>query len=419
MKDKDQELFLDYIKQLLYDTDEAKLCREKLSNDVERLADGLEYLGEVIKDEKDVLSKMAQGNVDAQFKMSHNYLAAPVKSIQSNLKHLSWVAQRVASGDYQQRVSSLGSFSDAFNEMIDQLSHHRNRMERISNTDALTGIGNRRAFNLMIEKLWNQGKECAISFIDIDGLKYCNDNYGHSEGDHYINSVCQTLKSSLKNEEYIFRLGGDEFLILSLVDHAKTCEERLLKIQQQFNYEMKAKTPYPCDFSFGCVDVEKKENNSISEYLSLADKKMYRFKMQNYINKKRLKHSNHIDKSGLDSRMFDVFTKTEPNKYSYVCNMETNVSRWTVQAVKDFDLPYEYMYDAGKIWEEHIHPDDCHKYEKDIEDVFTGKKESHDLIYRAKLKSGEYVKCHCQGYVLRGRTANEPNLFAGIITRMD
>lgn len=51
---------------------------------------------------------------------------------------------------YKQHVSSLGSFSDSFNEMIDQLSHYREKMEHISNTDVLTGTANRRAFNQMI-----------------------------------------------------------------------------------------------------------------------------------------------------------------------------------------------------------------------------------------------------------------------------
>lgn len=273
MTDKDQELFLDYIKQLLYDTNEAKLRRDELSDDAIDLADGIEYLGELIKDEKNVLSKMAQGEVDEKFSMSHNYLAAPVKSIQSNLKHLSWVAQRVAAGDFKQRVSSLGSFSDSFNEMINQLSHHRDELEHISNTDVLTGIANRRTFNQMIEKLWDDAIPCTIVFIDIDGLKYVNDNYGHSEGDHYIKEVCQTLKTSLKENEFIFRLGGDELLILSKVDQAQVCEERLLKQHIQFNEEMKKKVPYPCDFSFGCVDVVKNEGKTISEYLSLADKK--------------------------------------------------------------------------------------------------------------------------------------------------
>ena len=145
---------------------------------------------------------------------------SPVKSIQSNLKHLSWVAQRVAAGDYKQHVSSLGRFSDSFNEMIDQLSHYREKMEHISNTDVLTGIANRRAFNQMIKKLWDKDIPCVVVFIDIDGLKYVNDDYGHSEGNHYIKEVCQILKMNLKEDAY-------------------TCEERLLEIRLQFRKEMK------------------------------------------------------------------------------------------------------------------------------------------------------------------------------------
>ena len=164
-----------------------------------------------------------------------------VKSIQSNLKHLSWVAQRVAAGDYKQHVSSLGRFSDSFNEMIDQLSHYREKMEHISNTDVLTGTANRRAFNQMIKKLWDKDIPCAIVFIDIDGLKYVNDNYGHSGGNRYIKEVCQILKMNLKEDEFIFRIGGDELLILSKKEDAHICEERLLEIRLQFREEMKKK----------------------------------------------------------------------------------------------------------------------------------------------------------------------------------
>lgn len=76
------------------------------------------------------------------------------------------------------------------------------------------------------------------------------------------------------------------------------------------------------------MDIDKKENKTINEYLSLADKKMYHFKMQHYIDQRRPKYSNHIDKSGLDSRIFDAFSQTSINRYAYICNMETNVSRW-------------------------------------------------------------------------------------------
>ena len=80
MIDKDQELFLDYIKQLLYNTDEATLCRDELSDDVTQLADGIEYLGEVIKDEKIVLSKMAQGEVDEEFSIFKAFIMGCSKS---------------------------------------------------------------------------------------------------------------------------------------------------------------------------------------------------------------------------------------------------------------------------------------------------------------------------------------------------
>lgn len=82
--------------------------------------------------------------------------------------------------------------------MIDQLSHYREKMEHISNTDVLTGTANRRAFNQMIKKLWDKDIPCAIVFIDIDGLKYVNDNYGHSGGNRYIKRSMSNLENEFK-----------------------------------------------------------------------------------------------------------------------------------------------------------------------------------------------------------------------------
>ena len=72
-------------------------------------------------------------------------------------------------------------------------------------------------------------------------MKYVNDNYGHSGGNRYIKEVCQILKMNLKEDEFIFRIGGDELLILSKKEDAHICEERLLEIRLQFRKEMKRK----------------------------------------------------------------------------------------------------------------------------------------------------------------------------------
>ena len=65
-----------------------------------------------------------------------------------------------------------------------------------------------------------------------------------------------------------------------------------------------------------------------------------------------------LDISGLDSQVFLAITDTSDRNYVYMCNMQTNVSRWSKNAVDYFGLPGEYMYDAGSIWEQHVHPDD-------------------------------------------------------------
>jgi diguanylate cyclase (GGDEF)-like protein len=91
------------------------------------------------------------------------------------------------------------------------------------------------------------------------------------------------------------------------------------------------------------------------------------------------------------------------------------VSRWSKTAVDYFDLPGEYMYDAGDIWAQHIHPEDRDAYIADITKVFSGEKSSHSMQYRALSKDGNYVICSCSGLLVKGKDENEPDLFVGTI----
>lgn len=131
-------------------------------------------------------------------------------------------------------------------------------IQEIINADLLTGVGNRRNFNLMIEELWEQGQPFSIAYIDIDKLKLCNDTYSHAEGDRYICSVCACLKQVCQEGESLFRIGGDEFLLLSKIDDAAALSSRLVKARRTYVEERKTQTEYPCNFSFGCVDASEK-----------------------------------------------------------------------------------------------------------------------------------------------------------------
>lgn len=114
-------------------------------------------------------------------------------------------------------------------------------------------------------------------------------------------------------------------------------------------------------------------------------------------------------------KLFEAFSATAKDSYIYVCDMWTDMSRWSKDAVDYFGLPGEYMEDAGNIWAEHIHPEDRKRYQEDIDAVFSGRKKNHELEYRARDKDGNYVACTCSGVVIEDESGN-PAYFAGTIT---
>lgn len=121
-----------------------------------------------------------------------------------------------------------------------------------------------------------------------------------------------------------------------------------------------------------------------------------------------------LDKTELDNRLFDGFADSSRRSYVYLHNMQTGITRWSKNIVEDFDLPGEYIEDVLHVWGEHVHPDDREMYFKDLQEVFSGKKDFHDMDYRARNKDGEYVMCTCRGHVIKGENG-AADLFMGSI----
>jgi len=115
----------------------------------------------------------------------------------------------------------------------------------------------------------------------------------------------------------------------------------------------------------------------------------------------------------LDS-IFETFSILAEGSYIYLCDMKYDYSRWSKSAVDYFNLPDRYMYNAGSIWEEFIHPDDRESYRTSIQNIFAGKDKGHNMQYRAKAADGNYVVCTCKGAVIRDENG-EPEYFAGAI----
>ncbi|MEG1425675.1 MAG: GGDEF domain-containing protein [Raoultibacter sp.] len=152
------------------------------------------------------------------------------------------------------------------------------RMKKLAFSDAMTGLHNRRYGMEAIAKLRDDRQSFVVAFIDIDYLKYCNDEFGHDEGDLCLISLAELL-SKIASPRDICRIGGDEFLVVKKDCTEKELEDSLFALRAEF---MQQAVPEGCrfkrSFSFGIQEVTPDFGRSTSELLELADRKMYTFK---------------------------------------------------------------------------------------------------------------------------------------------
>lgn len=147
------------------------------------------------------------------------------------------------------------------------------RLERLSSTDLLTGLYNRNKLNAFMNEIAeSEDAPTALLFLDINGLKRVNDKEGHISGDHLIKRAANTL-ISVFTENDIFRVGGDEFVVVLRNYDEKQVHEFIDKLQR------KAKKN---DVSFALGYAMTNTSKDIEELLKEADARMYEDKRKFY-----------------------------------------------------------------------------------------------------------------------------------------
>lgn len=145
--------------------------------------------------------------------------------------------------------------------------------------DALTGLYNRRGFIHLAEQQMKvtarNDSRLLLFFIDLDGLKFINDNHGHEEGDRALKKTAYILKKTFRESDIIARLGGDEFAIL-VSDGPELPEIALKRLKNCTDIENAASgLPYRIEMSTGVADYDPAVPCSIHELMSRADQMMY------------------------------------------------------------------------------------------------------------------------------------------------
>lgn len=154
------------------------------------------------------------------------------------LKQLMQITRAVTQGtlpmmDKSVVTNEIDTLANRFSEMLqslrekqEEIDRAHKRLEESAITDSLTGLYNRRYLKQVFPKLHSQaqreGHYLSGLMLDIDHFKDINDNYGHLAGDLCLEHTSSLLKEYSRASDYVFRMGGEEFLILSLSDSAQS-----------------------------------------------------------------------------------------------------------------------------------------------------------------------------------------------------
>jgi two-component system, cell cycle response regulator len=151
-------------------------------------------------------------------------------------------------------------------------------------TDSLTGLYNRRYFEVHLQKVIQNAqmakKTFALLYMDIDHFKSINDTYGHAVGDEILKSFATRVKDSLRSFDLVARLGGEEFVAILpdvTADVAYFVAERLRRTIADKAFDTAA-GPLNVTSSFGGVIVEDAESVTLQTVLKRADDELYKAK---------------------------------------------------------------------------------------------------------------------------------------------
>lgn len=160
----------------------------------------------------------------------------------------------------------------------------RNRLvkslKELSLKDDLTDLYNRRGFFTMAEQQLKVAerleKPVLLFYLDVDGMKSCNDLHGHARGDGLLLKVARVLKLTFRESDVLARMGGDEFAVLTLDAANETAEHPIARLHRNLELE-NASDAASCEasFSVGFAMGNPANGLDLDELVRKADEMMY------------------------------------------------------------------------------------------------------------------------------------------------
>ena len=297
-------------------------------------------------------------------------------------------------------------------------------LAEISFHDQLTGALNRYALNTYMAKTHLE-QNTGLIYCDLNGLKRTNDQYGHSSGDRLLIQAYHILGSVFISDQ-IFRMGGDEFLVVCEQIDKGQLDERVERLRRMA-------VGAGCGMSIGSAWAGAGDTQ-FSTLLDRADEQMYQ--------EKRLYHL-HLDSAGrneggetqedalqcsqssaavqrfIQDYYFDVdsFIRSQTtgrsNYYIYFGDMRKNLYYISDNLKEDFGFSGNLVTDFVSRLEQRIYGPDQAMHVEETQRMVREKREIHSIRYRIYDKNGELGWLHCRGIMKWDEEKREPLFFSG------
>ncbi len=272
------------------------------------------------------------------------------KSGEEYIEQLSIVAVK----DEQDRLQHyVGAFSD-----ISLIKAHEADLDRIAHYDILTSVPNRRLLGDRMEQAIGRarrlGKRLAVCYLDLDGFKPINDQFGHEGGDRMLVEISRRLQSMSRSDDTVARLGGDEFVLLwNGIEHESECYHALERILKEVSAPMMFDgVPVSVSVSIG-VTLYPDDNVDADSLLRHADHAMYsakqlgknRYQMFDARLERQISsHIEFLDKvaQGLDKDQFELYYQPKADCIAGTVNGVEALLRWN-EPILGLVGPHEFL----------------------------------------------------------------------------
>nr|WP_281177969.1 GGDEF domain-containing protein [Actinospica robiniae] len=156
-------------------------------------------------------------------------------------------------------------------------------LRRQAQTDALTGLANRRAMQDYFDHVTARGagkdEDLAVLVVDVDHFKLINDRYGHVAGDHTLELLGHLIASHVRSDDFAARIGGEEFALVLPGCGMPAAGQRAEDLRSAVERRSLASWPHPVTVSIGVAVARARAGNAgAEELLTAADAALYRAK---------------------------------------------------------------------------------------------------------------------------------------------